>query len=82
MYRLISINPDIALEPESEGHEFCCYVFDQFPNVTTHKVTSSKEERVISAVDNATPTQNMTFITEMKNEEHVKLQKMNNVVKI
>ena len=35
MSRLITIDPNIQLDPELEGHEFGYFVFESSPNIDT-----------------------------------------------
>ena len=49
--RLISIDPDVKLEPEIEGHEFRQYCFEELPKASSYTVNEIITGMVIEAHD-------------------------------
>ena len=49
--RLISIDPDVRLEPELEGHEFGQYCFEELPKASSYTVNEIITGQVIEAHD-------------------------------
>ena len=49
--RLISIDPDVKLEPELEGHEFRQYCFEELPKASSYTVNEIITGTVIEAHD-------------------------------
>ena len=49
--RLISIDPDVKLEPELEGHEFGQYCFEELPKASSYTVNEIITGTVIEAHD-------------------------------
>ena len=47
--RLISIDPDVKLEPELEGHEFRQYCFEELPKASSYTVNEIITGMVIEA---------------------------------
>ena len=41
MSRLIEIDPQVQQEPEPEGYEFGCYVFDNLPDIEVTNIEST-----------------------------------------
>ena len=49
--RLISIDPDVKLEPELEGHEFRQYCFEELPKASSYTVNEIITGMVIETHD-------------------------------
>ena len=49
--QLISIDPDIKLEPELAGHEFRQYCFEELPRASSYTVNEVLADQVIEAHD-------------------------------
>ena len=49
--RLISIDPDVKLEPELEGHAFGQYCFDEFPKASSYTVNAIITGTVVETHD-------------------------------
>ena len=49
--RLISINPDVKLEPELEGYEFGQYCFEELPKASSYTVNEIITGQVVEAHD-------------------------------
>ena len=72
--RLISINPDVKLEPELEGHEFRQYCFEELPKASNYTVNEIITGQVIEAHDADITEPITTYSIPLPNSEIYELQ--------
>ena len=74
--RLISIDPDVKLEPELEGYEFGQYCFEELPKASSYTVNEIITSQVIEAHDADITEPITTYSIPLPNFKLCELQNM------